>query len=449
MKKTILLIGYNFNPEPTGIGKYSGEMISWLGEKGYDCTVITTYPYYPFWKVQEPYFGSRFWYTTEQQELSSGGKIKVHRCPIYVPAKPTGIRRMLLDLTFLVSAAMKMIQLIPGKKYDYVITVVPSFQIGLLGVFYKMFRPSKFLYHIQDMQIEAARDLKLIKSPSIIKGLFKIENFIFKQADYISTISEGMCAKIRSKSKRDIHLLSNWVNVNLFKPIEEKVLLKKEFGFEPDDKVVLYSGAMGEKQGLEMIIHAARALKKERNLKFLLCGSGPYSRKLISMTNELGLSNVEFLPLQPMDKFNRILNMADLHLVIQKSLASDLVMPSKLTTILAVGGLALVTANKDSELHHLIHAHGIGLVVDADNQLALVEGILKATQGNWKATTARARRYAEDYLSIDSILNSYERNVLKPGFKSAGSRESEEEISKIAIDQHLMESRRYDKSMDN
>lgn len=449
MKKSILLIGYNFNPEPTGIGKYSGEMISWLGEKGYDCTVITTYPYYPFWKVQEPYYKSRYWYTTENQELPSGGKIKVHRCPIYVPEKPTGIRRMLLDLTFLVSAAMKMIQLIPGKKFDYVITVVPSFQIGLLGVFYKMFRTSKFLYHIQDMQIEAARDLKLIKSQNIVKGLFKIEDFIFKQADFISSISEGMCAKIRSKSNREIHLLSNWVNVNLFKPIQGKALLKKEFGFEADDKVVLYSGAMGEKQGLEMIIHAARALKKERNLKFLLCGSGPYSRKLISMANELELDNVEFLPLQPLEKFNRILNMADLHLVIQKSQASDLVMPSKLTTILAVGGLALVTANKNSELHHLIHAHGIGLVVDADNQLALVEGILKATQGNWKAMTAKARRYAEDYLSIDSILNSYERNVLEQELRNSGIRKSEGEIPNIAVDQGLRENRQYDNSTDN
>jgi len=443
MKKRILLIGYNFNPEPTGIGKYSGEMISWLGEKGYDCSVVTTYPYYPFWKVQEPYYKNRFWYKTESQELSSGGKIKVHRCPIYVPSKPTGLRRILLDLSFLVSAALKMIQLIPGKKFDYVITVVPSFQFGLLGIFYKMLRPTKFLYHIQDMQIEAARDLKLIQSPIIIKGLFKIENLIFKHADYISTISEGMAAKIKLKANKKIYLLSNWVNVNLFKPIEDKPLLKKEFDFEATDKVVLYSGAMGEKQGLEMIIHAAKALRSEPHIKFLLCGSGPYSTKLISMTNELRLTNVQFLPLQPLAIFNRILNMADLHLVIQKSQASDLVMPSKLTTILAVGGLALVTANKNSELHNLIHAHGIGILVDADDQSSLIEGILKATRGNWEGVTTKARKYAEDHLSIDSILHSYEKNVLIPHLKTAVSRESLKNNPKIPIDHNLVEGKRF------
>jgi colanic acid biosynthesis glycosyl transferase WcaI len=54
--KRILLISYNFSPEPTGIGKYNGEMIEWLVKKGYDCNVITAYPYYPYWKVQEPFF---------------------------------------------------------------------------------------------------------------------------------------------------------------------------------------------------------------------------------------------------------------------------------------------------------------------------------------------------------------------------------------------------------
>jgi colanic acid biosynthesis glycosyl transferase WcaI len=412
MKKTILLIGYNFNPEPTGIGKYNGEMISWLGSKGYDCTVVTTYPYYPYWKVQEPYYKNRFWFSTEKQELSSGGTITIHRCPIYVPSQPTGTKRILLDLSFLISATLQMMRLIPGKKFDYIITVVPSFQIGLLGILYKMFKKSKFLYHIQDMQIEAARELNLIKSKKILGLLFRIENYIFKNADYISTISEGMASKIRMKSHKEIYLLANWVNLKLFKPLDGKIILKQEFGFDASDKVILYSGAMGEKQDLENIINAAKALKEIDNIKFLICGSGPYSRKLISLTNEFNLDNVRFLPLQPLYEFNRILNMADVHLVIQKSKASDLVMPSKLTTILAVGGLALVTANKDSELHRLIQTNNIGLLIEADNQLALIEGILKATGENWQTISINARDYAEKNLSIDSILTSYETTVL-------------------------------------
>ncbi len=72
MKKRLLLISYNFSPEPTGIGKYNGEMISWFVAKGYDCTVVTAYPYYPYWKVQESY-KKRFWYLSKNRWTPNQG----------------------------------------------------------------------------------------------------------------------------------------------------------------------------------------------------------------------------------------------------------------------------------------------------------------------------------------------------------------------------------------
>lgn len=81
-KKNILLISHNFSPEPTGIGKYNGEMIDWLAKNGYDCTVVTTYPYYPYWKVQPPY--KNRWYKKEIINYpQSNSLLTVYRCPSY------------------------------------------------------------------------------------------------------------------------------------------------------------------------------------------------------------------------------------------------------------------------------------------------------------------------------------------------------------------------------
>lgn len=184
MKGRILLIGYNFYPEPTGIGKYSGEMIYWLAKEGYDCTVITTYPYYPYWKVQDPYSKRKFWYKTEEERFDSGGKVTICRCPMYVPAKPSGLKRILLDFSFLISASFKLLQLLSKTRFNVTCVIAPSFQFGLLGVLYKSIRNTKLVYHIQDMQIEAARDLKLIRSPRIINLLFKLENYILQIQPY-------------------------------------------------------------------------------------------------------------------------------------------------------------------------------------------------------------------------------------------------------------------------
>ena len=410
IKKRLLFIGYNFSPEPTGIGKYSGEMIDWLANKGYDCMVLTAYPYYPYWKVQEPYYKKRFWYHKEVTNYPSGGRITVCRCPMYVPSTPSGKKRMLLDVSFMISAFARLFVLLFQKKYATVITVVPSFQFGLLGYFYKIFKKSKTIYHIQDLQIEAAQDLKMISSKKILAILFKVEQFIFRKTDVISSISESMVAKIKDKANKPVLLFPNWSDTKFFTPLEDKGELKKTFGFLPTDQVVLYSGAIGEKQGLEAIIYAAETFRDKTDVKFIICGTGPYKSKLEALAKSLSLQNVVFFPLQPMEKFNAFLNMADVHLVIQKAKASDLVMPSKLTTILSVGGLALITANNDSGLYALVNKYDMGTLVDAEKQEALNEGIKNAlTSKNRLVIMKNARLYAKDYLEVNNIMNTFEQ----------------------------------------
>lgn len=407
MKERILLIGYNYAPEPTGIGKYSGEMMAWLATHGYECTVVTTYPYYPHWAVQKPYDQQRFWYHTEIERPAPGVAITVHRCPAYVPAKPSGLKRILLDFSFSVTAFFKIIQLLFGPKFDYIVAVAPSFQFGLLGVLYKKIRGGRLVYHIQDLQIEAARDLQMIKSKKAVDFLFSLERYIFNRSDLITSVGEGMVAKIRQKTPRPVELFPNWTDVAQFYPLANRGRLKEAFGFRATDRIALYSGAIGEKQGLEAILHAAVAFQNQPEVRFVICGSGPYKERLQALARELALPNVDFLPLQPFEKFNDFLNLADVHLVIQKANAGDLVMPSKLTTVLAVGGVALITSNPGSGMHTLVQKERMGILVEAENQAALNAGLAEAFGRDHSATAANARRYAEEHISINGVMKTF------------------------------------------
>ena len=423
MKKRLLLIGYNFYPEPTGIGKYNGEMISWFVAQGYDCTVITAYPYYPYWKVQEPYYRKRFWYSVEDSvDSQSGGSLRVYRCPQYVPAKPSGLKRMMLEFSFLFSACFPVLRLLAGKKFNYVMAIAPSFQTGLFGVLFRKLHKAKLLYHIQDLQIEAAQDLKMIKSKRMIDLLFKIEKYILNKCDVISTISPGMVAKVSNKAKKDVLLFPNWTDVNSFFPNENKAGLKKKFSYLPSDRIILYSGAIGEKQGLESILEIANQTRSLKDLKFIICGSGPYKSELQNLAAKLNLQNVNFMPLQSYSEFNDFLNLADVHLVIQKAGASDLVMPSKLTTILAVGGLAIITANPGSSLYSLVKEQNIGVLVDAEDANELRRSILDVVSNDFRQININARKYAETYLSTDTILGAYEAFIQnkKAGYEITG-----------------------------
>ena len=399
-------------PEPTGIGKYSGEMMNWLAGEGHDCAVVTSYPYYPHWAIQSPYKRKSYWYTKEHDE-ETGESIKVYRCPHYIPKNPSGLRRIISDFTFFISAFLQVCVLLFQPRYDYVIAVAPPFQIGLLGIFYRWAKGGKFIYHIQDLQIDAAKELGMIKSNSLLRIMFRIEKYVLRKADFLSTISEGMIVKIMNKCRKPVIFFPNWVDTLTYHPLEKKSQLRHQYHISPEEKIVLYSGAIGEKQGLDSILSAAKALSNQK-IRFIICGSGPYKEKLSLKARRLGLNNILFLPLQPKENFNEFLNMADLHLVLQKGNANDLVMPSKLTTILSVGGLAIVTAARKTSLYNIITRHDMGIVVEPENQSALIDSIRSAIEHSYTSMKTNARNFAIEFLTINNVIQKFMSEISPP-----------------------------------
>lgn len=411
MSTKLLLIAGNYFPELTGIGRYNNEMVDWLADNGFDCTVISTYPYYPQWKVQQPYRKKNRWFTKEIKLTPRNNKITVYRCPHIVPSNPTGKKRMLLDFSFFISVTLKLVTL-TGKKFDYVMSITPPLPLGVIAALYKKISGARFLYHVQDLQVDAARDLNMISSKKLITVLFRIERYILRHADYISTISKGMQKRLSTKTEKSVLLFPNWTDTKKIFPFNEKVHLKQLFNLNPDVPVVLYSGSIGEKQGLENLLDVVQSFQNSMpDVQFVICSSGPYQSVLINKSAELELKNITFIPLQPEEKLNALLNIADAHLVIQKADASDLVMPSKLNSILAAGGLAIVTANPGSALYDLIHSNDIGLVCSAEGKKPLADCIQYVLTNDLDNIRVNARRYAEEFLSIDKVMRQYVKDV--------------------------------------
>jgi colanic acid biosynthesis glycosyl transferase WcaI len=412
-KKRILLISHNFSPEPIGIGKYNGEMMDWLAKHGYDCTVITTFPYYPFWQVQPPY--NNYWYKREKINYpNSNSSIKIYRCPSYIPTNPTGKQRAIQDFSYWVAKFFVVFKLIlTRKKFDLIINIAPPFHLAYLGLMLRAFNGGKLLYHIQDMQIEAARDLKMFYHKKVLAGLFKIEHRILMNADYVSSISVGMIDKIKSKIAKDITFFPNWVDTDLFAPVPNRHLLKTKWGYHTDDIIHLYSGAVGVKQGLDGILKAAEILREYQHIKFIICASGPYKDELAANACDNGLNNIAFLPLQPKEIFNEFLNMADIHMVMQKATAGDLVMPSKLATILAVGGISIITSSPGTSLYRMMNEYDLGYIVEPGNADLLAAKILELKDDTTlDEKRIKARNYAIKYLNIDNVMNGFVANFL-------------------------------------
>ena len=248
----ILVFGINYAPDLTGIGKYTGEMCAFLAAKGHEVTMITAHPYYPQWELAEGY--PRYSWKTE---LIDG--VNVIRCPLYIPNDPSAKKKILHELSFLASTFPVWLKQFFKKKYEYVICLNPPFHLTIYPLLMKWLRGSKLISHVQDLQVDVVNDLNLISNNAMINLMFAFEKFYFQQSDYVSTISLGMQRNIAGKgipgSKQ--WLFPNWVDARFISPMTKEESLRTAFGLKQTDKVVLYSGNMGEKQGLEYILDVA------------------------------------------------------------------------------------------------------------------------------------------------------------------------------------------------
>lgn len=398
----ILIYGINYSPELTGIGKYTGEMGSWLAQQNHEVEVITAMPYYPEWSVHNSYKG-KWWHT----EVIDG--VRVHRCPFYVPASVTSVKRILHEFSFVLSSLFYWLPIFFGKRYDVVICLSPPFHLGLLPVFYSKLRNVPLWCHIQDLQIDMAKELGMLKNTRFLNIMFRIEAYILKHCSVVSTISEGMIRKVAQKNviQSDCILFPNWVDGDHIKPLPVSKSLRRELGLQQSDKVVLYSGSLGEKQGLELIIEAARYFTIQPDVKFLIFGSGGDKPRLEALVQEYGLSNVTFHPLQPYEKLSALLATATIHLVLQKKSASDLVLPSKLTGILSAGGCAIVSAVPGTTLYNIVDEHQMGILIEPESIAALITAIRNALSTDLAYYQINSRKYAEDYLNKETILKTF------------------------------------------
>jgi colanic acid biosynthesis glycosyl transferase WcaI len=292
-----------------------------------------------------------------------------------------------------------------------VLAICPLLQSGLIPALLARHQKVPFIFHVQDLQLDAARDLAIIRQPLLFACLERLERFLFTRAQGVTTISRAMAARIRDKGAppERVHLLPNWADLEDIRPGNRHNPLRQELGLK-DEVLVLYAGNMGEKQGLEVILEAAALTRDNLDLRYILVGEGAARERLMDQARHLGLNTVRFLPLQSNDRFPLLLAAADIHLVVQKHKASDLVMPSKLGNILAAGRPFIATSLPDTELGRVTLESQAGLLVAPEEAGFLAQAIVNlARDVDLQRKMGRnGRNFAEDRLGRDKIMAGWE-----------------------------------------
>jgi colanic acid biosynthesis glycosyl transferase WcaI len=404
----ILIHGINFHPETAGVGKYTGEMAHWLAAAGHEVRVVTAPPSFPQWRVTAGYCSWRYdW----QQLPSQPEKLKICRCPTWVPKNPDGLKRLLHLASFALSSLPVMLWQVLWRP-DLVLLIEPTFCCAPQGLLTARLAGATAWLHVQDFEVDAAFELGDITSTRGRILAHALERWLLRKFDRVSAISGQMVSRLLLKGvdqSRCVHF-PNWVDTGAIFPLPNPSSFRQELGIAENVIVALYSGSMGKKQGLDLLVDTARQLLHRSDLRFVFCGDGSYRQVFVEKAK--GLSNVTILPFQPSERLNDLLNLADIHLLPQRAGAADLVMPSKLTGMLASGRPVLATATPGTELASAVLGHGI--VVPPGDLDAFVSALLElAANSDLRLTLGQeARTYAVSHLNRDQILHRFERSML-------------------------------------
>ncbi len=395
----IFIYAMNYSPELAGVGRYTGEIGDYFAAMGHEVAVVTTIPHYPGWKVLPPYRNGR--YSSETR-----GGAKILRCPLLLRERMGGIWRLIAPLSFALTSAPLVLWRVLRHRPDIVLCIEPTLMGAPVAIIAARLSGAKTVLHVQDLEVDACFAVGHLAQRAWLQRLaHALEKRLLRGFDRVITISGSMAERLARKgvAADRIAVVRNWVDLDLIKPLEGVSPYRRELGIAETDRVILYSGNIGAKQGFDVLMDAASRLSGRADIKFLIAGEGPAKIELVARAAHL--PNVGFLPFQPYARLSDFLGLADIHVLPQAADAADLMLPSKLGGMLASGRRTIVTAAPGTELATFVEDAAI--VVPPGDAAALAEAIEQAADAGCEdAGAARRRlRLAEPLSKRDGLRN--------------------------------------------
>ena len=160
---------------------------------------------------------------------------------------------------------------------------------------------------------------------------------------------------------------------------------RRQHGVASEALLAVYAGNIGKKQGLEILIEAAKVLSGQKGGEFearsevviMIIGDGAERAALAAAVARVDIMNVKLLPLLSEDDYRLAVAATDVALITQAAGTGQYFFPSKLLTVFAAGRPVVTVADADSELAQAVVAGGFGRNVPPGDGAALAE-VLRA-----------------------------------------------------------------------
>jgi colanic acid biosynthesis glycosyl transferase WcaI len=387
----IVIWSPNYAPELIGIPPLVTDAAEWLAEQGHAVSVVTAFPNYPNREIFPPFRG-RLW----QSETVRG--VDIRRSWLRVRPGEAFADKALYELSLAAFSAPRAIQLL--RRADVCVALVPTLLTAACAAAAVRFNSARYVVWVQDLVIQAARSVDGISGVKrrIVDGMRSLEALTMRSADEVVACSPGFVPYLRSLgAPASIRTIPNWVDTDRISVLPEPAVSERVR--------FLYTGNVGYTQGFETLTRAATLVGD--GLEVSIVGGGNAVDQLRGQTSDL----LSLRPTVPLAEYPALLASAHALVVIQRQIAANANLPSKIASYLASGRPVVASIGLDTPAADMLRASGGAIVVPPDDPIALAAAMrrLRDDAALRESLGARGRGYAVGHLSKRRVLQQLER----------------------------------------
>jgi glycosyltransferase involved in cell wall biosynthesis len=303
--------------------------------------------------------------------------------------------RALDYLSFYASAALALLRM--AEPGTIVIAKTDPPLISVVAAIVARLRRATLVNWIQDAFPEVARAAGVrVPLPGILRAA---RNFSLRAAAANVVLGERMAGWVQAQGVPPdrIFIIPNWADGDEIRPLAHAENPRRNGWGVADKFVVAYSGNLGRAHEYGTLLDAAVRLREDVDIVFVFIGGGHHRAALEADVAARRLASFRFLPYQPRAVLRESLAAADVHWISLRPQMEGLIVPSKISGVLAAGRPTLMVGDPEGEIGNLLTRYGCGstIRIGQDAELAAAIKLLRDAPGLRTASGENARRAFE------------------------------------------------------
>ena len=398
--KRVLIHSIVFSPDGVSTAYLYNDIALGLVENGFDVVVLTTTPHYNLIEseldkqpVSKRIFGLYY--------VSNFKGILVYHIPL--KKYKSTLKRIISFIYWHIASLILGLTL---KRVNFVLSPSPPLSIGFVSLMISKIKGAKAIYNVQEIYPDLLINQGYLKSSFIINLLKKFEKIIYNNSDAVVTIDTIFYSTIlpRFRDSRKLHIIPNFVDTDLYKPLKRQQLLPTIFGEDNKKIKILYAGNIGFFQDWEPVLYAAKDLSAE-NIEFWIIGEGVQKAFLEKEVCDQNLTNVRIFPYQRRELIPMINNYADIHFIAINKQMEQEGFPSKDYTIMACAKPLIIITGEKTPLYNFLKGKNCAELITSDRNVNFTSAIRKLANDEKLRKELGMNGYKE-------ISNNYSKEVM-------------------------------------